>query len=157
MKLAICPGSFDPITFGHIDVIERAANLFDEVIVAVAMNSQKNYLFQNNERVQLAREALMHLPNVQVELVSGLIADFAKARNAGAIVKGLRGSADFSNEETMALLNRNLSGIETIFLLSDSALSHVASSYVKEIAAYNGPIDKLVPKNVAAAIQKKIG
>lgn len=156
MKIAVCPGSFDPITFGHIDIIQRTAKIFDQVIVAVATNSAKKYLFSDSERLQLTEQALSHLTNVEVKLAPGLLADFAKAHQASAIVKGLRGGSDFFNEETMAFLNRNLSGIETVFVLSDPAFAHIASSYVKEVAAYRGPIDKLVPKHVVTAIYNKL-
>ncbi|WP_353067215.1 pantetheine-phosphate adenylyltransferase [Arcanobacterium hippocoleae] len=156
MTLAICPGSFDPITNGHIDIIERAASIFDEVIVAVATNAAKKYLFDDPQRFQLTQESLAYLPNVRVELVSGLIADFASACSANAIVKGIRGGGDFFNEESMGLLNRHLGGIETVFVMANPGLAHIASSYVKEIAAYRGSIDKLVPENVASAVLAKI-
>lgn len=156
MKTAVCPGSFDPITFGHIDVIQRAAQIFDRVVVAVATNLAKNYFFSDEERLQLAAQSLAHLPNVEIYLAPSLLVDFAKAHQADAIVKGLRGGADFFNEEPMALLNRNLTEIETVFVLADPALAHVASSYVKEVAAYHGSIDKLVPEHVAAAVYNKL-
>ncbi|KTF03853.1 MULTISPECIES: pantetheine-phosphate adenylyltransferase [Trueperella] len=154
MTLAVCPGSFDPLTLGHIDVIERARGMFDEVVVAVSHNAKKTYLFSLDERVELAREALAGVGGVRVEAATGLIADFARERRAAAIVKGLRGAADYDAEQAMALLNRHLSHIETVFVMGDPALSHIASSFVKEIASYGGTIDDLVTPNVARALRK---
>ncbi|QOR46956.1 pantetheine-phosphate adenylyltransferase [Trueperella pecoris] len=156
MTLAVCPGSFDPMTLGHVDVVRRARAMFDEVVVAIAKNSAKAHLFTDAERVELAREALADLDGVRVELSSGLIADFARDRGAAAIVKGLRGAADYDAEQAMALLNRHLSGIETVFIMGDPALNHVASSFVKEIASYDGRIDDLVTPNVARALKEKV-
>ncbi len=157
MSLAVCPGSYDPITLGHIDVINRALGMFDEVIVAVARNTKKKYIFSDTERVNLAIGALADLPRVRVELVEGLVADFAKERGANAIVKGLRGAADYDAEQAMSLLNRHLSGIETVFIMGDPSLAHVASSFVKDIAYYDGPVDDLVPENVREILKKKVG
>ncbi|MDP9801620.1 pantetheine-phosphate adenylyltransferase [Arcanobacterium wilhelmae] len=157
MSIAVCPGSFDPITYGHVDVIKRAATMFDSVIVAVSTNSAKRYMFTDAERVQLAREALAAAGvEAEVELVGGLIAEFAAERGAAAIVKGLRGTADYDAEVAMALLNRHLTGVETVFVMGDPALNHIASSFTKEIAAYGGNIDDLVPANVACAIRGKV-
>lgn len=156
MTLAVCPGSFDPMTLGHVDVVRRARAMFDEVVVAIAKNSAKTHLFTDAERVELAREALADINSVRVELSSGLIADFARDRGAVAIVKGLRGAADYDAEQAMALLNRHLSGIETVFIMGDPALNHVASSFVKEIASYGGRIDDLVTPNVARALKEKV-
>lgn len=156
MSLAVCPGSFDPLTLGHVDIVRRTRGMFDEVIVGVAQNVKKNYLFSDDERVVLAQDALKNIDGVRVELVSGLLAEFAMERNASAIVKGLRGAADYDDEQAMALLNRHLSGIETVFIMGDPALNHVASSFVKEIAAYGGKIDDLVTQNVAQALKEKV-
>ncbi|VEI14034.1 pantetheine-phosphate adenylyltransferase [Trueperella bialowiezensis] len=156
MSIAVCPGSFDPLTLGHVDVVKRARGMFDEVIVGVAQNAKKRYLFSDAERVALAREALQGIDGVRVELVGGLLADFVRERGAVAIVKGLRGAADYDDEQAMALLNRHLSGIETVFIMGDPALNHVASSFVKEIAAYGGKIDDLVTANVAQALTEKV-
>ena len=157
MSIALCTGSFDPITFGHVDVVRRARDMFDEVIVGVARNAGKRYMFSDDERVALAREALQDLPDVTVELVDDLVAEFAKERGANAIVKGLRGAGDFDNELSMALLNRHLSGIETVFVIADPQYSHIASSFVKDIARYHGRIDDLVPECVARALREKVG
>ncbi|MDP9832697.1 MULTISPECIES: pantetheine-phosphate adenylyltransferase [Trueperella] len=154
MTLAVCPGSFDPLTLGHIDVIKRARGMFDDVVVAVSHNAKKAYLFSLEERVELAREALAGVDGVRVEVAPGLIADFAREAGAAAIVKGLRGAADYDAEQAMALLNRHLSRIETVFIMGDPALSHIASSFVKEIASYGGTIDDLVTPNVARALRK---
>lgn len=155
MKIAVCPGSFDPITLGHVDVIQRARTMFDHVIVGVGRNTRKNYWFSAPERVQLARGALADIPGVQVELMDGLVAAFAQEHGATAIVKGLRGTADFDNEQAMALLNRHLSGLETALIIGDPAKAHIASSFVKEIAAYGGKFEDLVPANVAQALQQR--
>lgn len=156
MNRAICPGSFDPITYGHLDIITRGANIFDEVIVALAKNSAKKYLFNDQQRLDLVQVATAHLPNVKVVIINGLIADFAKECEANVILKGLRGAKDFFNEESMAILNQEISGIDTAFILGNPALSHISSSYVKEIAVYQGKIDKLVPENVAVAVFEKM-
>ena len=156
MTLAVCPGSFDPLTLGHLDVVRRATGLFDEVVVGVAVNARKTYLFDDATRVELAREAVAGLPGVRVELVDGLLADFCRTIGADAIVKGLRGAADFDNEQAMALLNRHLTGVETLFVLGDPGLAHVASSYVKDVAKHGGPIDDLVPPGVALALRAAV-
>ena len=155
MTLAICPGSFDPMTVGHRDVVERALTLFDEVIVVLATNSAKSYLFNDEERKELAEATLTGLDRVKVTLTSGLIADYAREIGANAIVKGLRNAADFDAETAMALLNRHISGVETVFIMGDPALGHVASSYVKELASYGGPLDGLVAEPVAQALKER--
>ncbi|NCD16454.1 MAG: pantetheine-phosphate adenylyltransferase [Actinobacteria bacterium] len=153
-SLAVCPGSFDPITLGHVDVVKRALSLFDEVIVAVANNPSKSHMLDSDQRVMLARQALVGLDGVTVEPVSGLLADFCTERGARAIVKGLRGSADFDDEMAMSLLNRHLSGVETVFIMGDPTLNHVASSMVKEIARYGGDVTGLVPDAVARSLMR---
>lgn len=156
MTLAVCPGSYDPITLGHLDVVRRARAMFDEVVVAVARNAAKNYMFSEAERLELARGAVADIPGVRVEVVDALIADFARAQGASAIVKGLRGAADFDAEQTMSLLNRHMSGVETVFVMGDPGLGHIASSFVKDIARHGGKIDDLVPENVAQALKQKV-
>ncbi|MGM0384627.1 MAG: pantetheine-phosphate adenylyltransferase [Actinomycetota bacterium] len=156
-SLAVCPGSFDPITFGHVDVVKRALSLFDEVIVAVANNVSKTHLLDSDQRVMLTRQALQGIEGVTVEPVSGLLADFCTERDARAIVKGLRGSADFDDEMSMSLLNRHLSGIETVFIMGDPSLNHVSSSMVKEIARYGGDVTGLVPDAVARSLMRSKG
>jgi pantetheine-phosphate adenylyltransferase len=152
MSLAVCPGSFDPVTLGHLDVVRRARGMFDEVVLAVAHNSRKSYLFSLEQRVALARESTSGL-DVRVDVVDGLLADYCRRVGASAVVKGLRGGADFDAEQPMALLNRHLSGIETVFLVGDGALAHVASSLVKDVARHGGDVSDLVPPAVARALR----
>ncbi|MBO9556389.1 pantetheine-phosphate adenylyltransferase [Cellulomonas sp.] len=153
MTIAVCPGSFDPITLGHVDVVRRAASMFDEVVVGIARNSAKSALLTPDERVALAGKALADVPNVRVEAVDGLLADFVTRVGAHAVVKGLRSGADFDAELPMALMNRHLSSVETVFVVGDPALAHVASSLVKDVARYGGPIDDLVPAGVGEAVR----
>ncbi|TRW45839.1 pantetheine-phosphate adenylyltransferase [Georgenia yuyongxinii] len=156
MSLAVCPGSFDPITLGHVDVVRRAREMFDEVVVAVAHNPAKRYLFDAETRVELAGAALADVDGVRVELVPGLLARFCADVGAAAIVKGLRGAADFDNEQAMALMNRHLVGIETVFIMGDPTLGHIASSMVKDVASHGGDIEDLVPPAVAAALHRAL-
>ncbi|MFH5823917.1 pantetheine-phosphate adenylyltransferase [Georgenia sp. AZ-5] len=154
MSLAVCPGSYDPITLGHVDVVRRARAMFDEVVVAVAHNPAKRYLFSPERRVELAREALAGVDGVRVALVPGLLARYCADVGAAAIVKGLRGAADFDAEQSMALMNRHLAGIETVFVMGDPGLGHVASSLVKDVVSHGGQVDDLVPPAVAAALRE---
>lgn len=153
-RLAVCPGSYDPITLGHLDVARRALTVADEVIIAVAHNPVKRYLFGIEERVELARQSVaeLGLDNVRVESVEGLLAHFVSERGASLIVKGLRSSADFESERAMALLNRHMSGVETVFVMGDQGLNHVASSYVKEMAEHGADVTGLVSEAVRAAL-----
>lgn len=144
------------MTLGHVDVVRRARAMFDEVIVAVARNAKKNYFFSDDERLELARGAVAGIDGVRVEFIDGLVADYARNNGVNAIVKGLRGAADYDAEQAMSLLNRHLSGIETVFVMGDPSLAHIASSFVKELAMYGGKIDDLVPENVAKALQAKV-
>ena len=153
MTVAVCPGSFDPFTLGHLDVVRRAASLFDVVVVGVARNSAKNALLDPETRVRLASEAVADLPHVRVDVVPGLLVDFCREVGARAIVKGLRGGADLDAETPMALMNRHLVGVETVFVIGDQSLAHVASSMVKDVARYGGPIDDLVPPGVVDAVR----
>ncbi|OLT53947.1 pantetheine-phosphate adenylyltransferase [Cellulosimicrobium sp. CUA-896] len=155
MTTAVCPGSFDPITLGHLDIVARARALFDDVVVGVARNASKNALLGVDERVRLARQAVEHagLDGVRVEVVPGLLVDFCREVGATAVVKGLRGGADFDAELPMALMNRHLAAVETVFVAGDSALQHVASSLVKDIARHGGPVDDLVPPGVGEAVR----
>jgi pantetheine-phosphate adenylyltransferase len=153
---AIYPGSFDPLTLGHLDVIERAAAVFTRLLVAVVANPQKREpLFTLEERKQMIIEATKHLGNVDVEDFRGLLADFAKAKNAGVIVKGLRVVSDFENEMSTALMNRSLSGIDTMFVMSDPMYSFISSSLVKEVFSLGGQIDQYVPKTVLHVMRAK--
>jgi pantetheine-phosphate adenylyltransferase len=156
VSTAVCPGSFDPITLGHLDIVRRARRMFDVVVVGVARNAAKNALLEPQERVELARAALAADPetaDVRVEAVPGLLVDFCRDVGAVAVVKGLRGGADFDAEQPMALMNRHLTGVETVFLPGDQRYAHVASSLVKDIARYGGPIDDLVPPGVGDAVR----
>lgn len=153
MTVAVCPGSFDPFTLGHLDVVRRAASLFDEVVVGVARNSAKSALLDAATRVDLARRATEGLAHVRVEVVPGLLVDFCRDVGAAAIVKGLRGGADLDAETPMALMNRHLVGVETVFVIGDPSLAHIASSMVKDVARFGGPIEDLVPDGVADAVR----
>lgn len=153
-SIALCPGSYDPITLGHVDIVQRATTVADHVIIGVAHNAKKNYLFDVDTRVDLARRAAEEagLENVSVEPVSGLLADYVRERGVSVIIKGLRGSSDFESELTMALLNRTMSGVETMFVLGAQNLNHIASSFVKEIASYGQDVSALVPSAVNDAL-----
>jgi pantetheine-phosphate adenylyltransferase len=148
---AICPGSYDPVTNGHIDVIGRAAGIFDRVVVGVVGNPQhKSPMFSLDERVAFLREALSDLDNVEVDVFSELVVDFARRWNAKVIVKGLRVISDFEWEFQMNQLNRTLApDVETVYVMASPAVSFVSSSGVKEIAAFGGKVDELVPESVA--------
>ena len=157
MQIGIYPGSFDPITNGHLDIIERASRICDKVIVAVLKNTNKNPMFTLEERVALIEEVVAPFGNVTVECFSGLLVDYAKQHNANVIIKGLRAVSDFEYEFQMALMNRKLSpDVETIFLMTSSKNSYLSSSIVKEVAKFGGCIEGLVPQNIKEAILKKI-
>jgi pantetheine-phosphate adenylyltransferase len=146
---ALCPGSFDPVTLGHIDIIERSARHFDEVIVAVIRNPQKTQsLFSLEERQEMLKEALAHLSNVKIEFFYGLLVDFAKEHGAEAIVKGLRAVSDFDYELQMAQMNQRLSSIDTFFISTSPQHSFLSSSLVKEVARFGGDVSGMVPKHV---------
>src|SRR5947207_12025451 len=155
MRCAIYPGSFDPVTNGHLDVIERARKLFDEVVVAVAINDEKQPLFAPEERLALLREAITG-GGVRVAPMSGLLVEFAAAENANAVIRGLRAISDFEFEFQMALMNRKLDGaIETIFLMPKEEYTYLSSRIVKEIARLGGDVSSFVPACVAKALAKK--
>ncbi|HBQ86482.1 MAG TPA: pantetheine-phosphate adenylyltransferase [Syntrophomonas sp.] len=156
MRLAVYPGSFDPVTNGHIDILERTSGLFDKIIVAVIHNVSKNALFSLKEREQLIRESTRHLSNVEVECFSGLLVDYVARKNACAIIRGLRTGTDFDYEMQMALMNRKLMPqVNTIFIMSASDCIFVSSSGVKEAAMLGGNVDSLVPEVVAKGLKKK--
>ncbi|MFC7405486.1 pantetheine-phosphate adenylyltransferase [Georgenia alba] len=152
MTLAVCPGSFDPITLGHVDVVRRARAMFDEVVVALAHNPAKRYRFDLEQRAELARSAVGDLEGVRVDVVPGLLAEYCADVGAVAVIKGIRGPADLDAEHAMALMNRHLTGVETVFLLGDPGLAHVASSLVKDVARHGGDVTDLVPPAVATAL-----
>ncbi|HAA7373127.1 TPA_asm: pantetheine-phosphate adenylyltransferase [Listeria monocytogenes] len=155
-KIAVIPGTFDPITNGHLDIIERAAKIFDVLYVSVLNNSSKKPLFTIEERMEMIRQVTAHLPNVQVESASGLTVDYAAARGATAIVRGLRAVSDFEYEMQIASMNRTLNAdIETFFVMTNTKYSFLSSSMVKEVAQYQGDISELVPEIVNKAVQAK--
>lgn len=155
MRKAVCPGSFDPITNGHIDVIERASGLFDQVVIAVLANSSKTGLFSIEERLVLAKDAVAHIPNVTVDTWSGLLVDYCKANNIGAIIKGLRAVSDFDYELQMAQMNLQLRGVDTLLMATKPAYSFLSSSLVREIARYGGDVSALVPTGVLKELKAR--
>jgi pantetheine-phosphate adenylyltransferase len=148
MTRAVCPGSFDPVTNGHLDIFRRAAGLFDELVVATGANPSKSRLFDPESRLEMLREACADLPNVTVMGFSGLIVDFCREIGAQAIVKGLRGGNDYEFELPMAQMNSHLTGVETVFIPTNAALGYISSSLVKEVAALGGDVSGLVPASV---------
>jgi pantetheine-phosphate adenylyltransferase len=157
MRTAIYPGSFDPITNGHLDVVQRAARLFDRVIVAVAGNESKHPLFPLEERVRLVREAVASLPNVEADGFEGLLVEYACSRQAQAIVRGLRAVSDFEFEFQLALMNRKLEEkVETIFMMPRDTYTFLSSRMVKEIARLGGNINCFVPPNVQVALRERL-
>ena len=157
MKRAVCPGSFDPITFGHLDIIERASNHFDQVVVAVLENRTKSSLFTVPERIEMIRETVGDLPNVIVDSWSGLLVDYCKSNSITTIVKGLRAVTDFDYELQMAQLNLQTSGVETMLMATAPAYSFLSSSIVKELAHYGGDVSSMIPANVNTAIKLRVG
>jgi len=155
MKRAVCPGSFDPITYGHLDIIERASAHFDQVVVAVLENRTKASLFTVAERIEMIRKTTAKFPNVIVDSWSGLLVDYCKTNSVQAIVKGLRAVTDFDYELQMAQVNLQ-SGIETMFMATAPAHSFLSSSLVKELAHYGGDVSSMVPKNVNAALKAQV-
>lgn len=156
-RRAIYPGSFDPVTNGHLDVVDRARKLFDEVIVAVAHNDQKQPLFTLEERLDLLRTTIGHLDKVEIAPLDGLLVDFALARQATAVIRGLRAVSDFEFEFQMALMNRKLEAtVETIFLMPKEEYTYLSSRIVKEIARLGGDVAEFLPAPVAAALRAKL-
>jgi len=155
MTHAVCPGSFDPPTLGHLDVIGRAARLFDRVTVAVLINPDKRGLFAVPERLELLRAVTGEWPNVDVDSFHGLLVDYCTAAGIGAIVKGLRAVSDFDYELQMAQMNHGLTGVDTLFLPTSPAFSFVSSSLVKQVAAYGGDVSHLLPDVVSDALDGK--
>lgn len=156
VKIAVVPGSFDPITNGHLDIINRGAAVFGQVNVVVLNNSSKNPLFSVEERMELIREATSHLSNVKVDTYSGLLMDYAESVHASAIIRGLRAVSDFEYEMQITSMNRVLNDeIETFFIMTKNQYSFLSSSIVKEVAKYGGKIEELVPPQVEAALRQK--
>ncbi len=155
MTRALVPGSFDPVTFGHLDVIERAARLFDEVLVAVVENPQKSTLFGLEERTEMLADVTSHLHNLKVDAFEGLLVDFALDRGVTAIVKGLRAVSDFEYELQMAQLNYRMSGIETLFMPTTPGHSFLSSSLVREVAQFGGDVSSMVPAQVGKRLEER--
>lgn len=157
MAIAVCPGSFDPVTLGHVDVVTRAAALFEEVVVAVAINPAKQGLFTVDERRALLDEAFAGLDNVRVDAFEGLIVDYCRAQGAATMVKGLRSATDFAFEEPMAQMNRHLTGVDSVFLITDPAHSFVSSSLVKEVARGGGDVAAFLSPEVHRRLLERLG
>ncbi|TQK72094.1 MULTISPECIES: pantetheine-phosphate adenylyltransferase [unclassified Nocardioides] len=156
MTRAVCPGSFDPVTYGHLDIFRRTAGLFDELVVATGTNISKSRLFDPDERLEMLREACADLPNVTVMGFTGLIVDFCREIDAHAIVKGLRGGNDYEYELPMAQMNAHLTGIETIFVPTTASLGYVSSSLVKEVASLGGDVSEFVTPAVHERLTAKL-
>jgi pantetheine-phosphate adenylyltransferase len=155
-RIAVYPGSFDPLTNGHVDIIQRGARLFDRIVIALLINIGKSPLFTIEERVQIVREVFRDQPNVEVDTFEGLLVDYARRRDASVIVRGLRVISDFEYELQMALMNRRLSSdLETVFMMPAETYTYVSSRLVKEVVALGGPIEGLVPDVVEARLRQK--
>ncbi|MCW2721997.1 MAG: pantetheine-phosphate adenylyltransferase [Pseudonocardiales bacterium] len=156
MRRAVCPGSFDPPTNGHLDIIGRASGLFDEVVVAVGINKSKNRMFTVEERIAMLEEVVKPFSNVTVSSFSGLLVDYCREHDVRAIVKGLRAVTDFDYELQMAQMNKQLSGVDTLFMSTNPEWSFVASSLVKEIAIFGGDVAHLLPESVHHRLLERI-
>jgi len=154
---ALCPGTFDPVTGGHLDVIDRASRHFDTLIAAVLQNPAKEPLFTLDERVAMLKEAVAGLSNVEVDTFSGLLVDYAREQGAKAVVKGLRAVSDFEYELQMAHMNRRLSDVETFFVMADPKWSYVSSSLIKEVARYGAEVSGLLPDFVRDRLMERLG
>jgi pantetheine-phosphate adenylyltransferase len=159
MSIAVCPGSFDPVTYGHLDIIQRGAKVFDKVIVSVLINRNKaNPVFTVEERIGLLKEATKDIPNIEVDTFNGLLIDYMQTKGANAIIKGLRAVSDFEYEMQMASINRLLdNNIETFFMMTNNQFSFLSSSIVKEVGKYGADVSSLVPPNVEKALREKFG
>jgi pantetheine-phosphate adenylyltransferase len=156
MRRAVCPGSYDPPTNGHVDIIERAASLFDEVVVAVLINKNKQGLFTVDERMDMLREVSAHLPNVRIDSWFGLLVQYCQQHDIRAIVKGLRAISDFDYELQMAQMNQQLTGVETLFMPTKPENSFLSSSLVKEVATYGGDVAHLLPESVHKQLVRRL-
>lgn len=156
MRRAVCPGSFDPVTNGHIDIVKRASTLFDEVVVAVGVNKSKNRLFNAEERIAMLREACQDFDNVRVDSFRGLLTTFCQENGIHAIVKGLRAVSDFDYELQMAQMNASLTDVETVFIPTSPEYSFLASSLVKEVAAFGGDVSSLIPGFVNTLLTERL-
>jgi pantetheine-phosphate adenylyltransferase len=156
MTGAVCPGSFDPVTLGHIDVFERASAQFDEVVVAILTNAAKKGMFDLEERIAMIEESTTHLPNLRVEAGQGLVVDFVTSRGMAAIVKGLRTDTDFEYELQMAQMNKHIAGVDTFFVATAPEYSFVSSSLAKEVATLGGDVSRLLPEPVNRRMRAKL-
>lgn len=154
MRKAVFPGSFDPITLGHVDVINRAVNLFDELVIAIGINDAKKYRFSLEERLSFLKETFKHIPSISIQTYNGLTTEFCKDINADFLLRGLRNPADFEFEKAIAITNRQLSGIDTVFLLTSSDTAFISSSIVRDIIKHNGDLTKFAPEAVIKGIKK---
>ena len=158
MKVAIYPGSFDPITSGHLNIIQRAANIFDKLIVCVMVNAGKNPMFTLEERVELIRRVTRDIPNLEIHCSNKLLAEFAREQGSCVIVKGLRAVSDFENEFQMALINRKINcDLDTMFLTADKEYMYMSSSVVKELGSYGANLSDFLPKEIIPDFQRKLG
>lgn len=148
MRKAVFPGSFDPITLGHVDIINRAIPLFDEIVVAIGINADKKYMFSLEERIEFIRKTYKHETKIKIETYSGLTVEYCKAIGANFILRGLRNPADFEFEKAIAITNRKLSGIETVFLLTSAETTFISSSIVRDILRNNGDASILIPEGI---------
>jgi len=155
VRTACCPGTYDPVTNGHLDIVARAAACFDRVVVAVLINPEKQPMFSLEERVAMLKEATVGMPAVEIDAFSGLLVDYAKARDVTAIVKGLRAVSDFDYELQMAQMNYRLAGVETMFMTTNPTWSYLSSSLVKDVAGHGGDVSGLVPDFVAARLRER--
>jgi pantetheine-phosphate adenylyltransferase len=153
---ALCPGTYDPVTHGHLDIVRRAAGRFDRVVMAVIENPAKEPLFPVAERVEMLREAVADLDSVEVDSFTGLLVDYARSKGAGVIVKGLRAVSDFDYELQMAQMNRHLAEVETFFVPTSAKWSYLSSSLVKEVARFGGDVSGLVPEHVLRRLKEKM-
>ncbi len=156
MKRVVCPGSFDPITFGHLDIVERASSIFDEVVIAVMVNKTKQTLFTVEERIEMTKEVTGKFPNVKVDSWSGLLVDYCKTNDISIIVKGLRAVTDFDYELQMSQINLQLQGVETLFLSTAPAHSFLSSSLVKEIASHGGDVSSYIPTILLERLKNRL-
>ena len=156
MSGAVCPGSFDPVTLGHVDIFERAAAQFDQVVVAVLVNPAKQGMFGVDERIAMIDECTAHLPNLRAEPGEGLVVDFVRARGLTAIIKGLRTGTDFEYELQMAQMNKHIAGVDTFFVATTPQYSYVSSSLAKEVASLGGNVSDLLPESVNRRLRDKL-
>jgi pantetheine-phosphate adenylyltransferase len=157
MRRAVCPGSFDPVTLGHLDIVERASAIYDEVTVAVLVNKKKSSLFTVEERMDLLRQVTESYGNVRVDSFHGLLVDYCRTKQIPVIVKGLRAISDFDYELQMAQMNHGLAGVETLFMTTNPLYSFLSSSLVKEVATYGGDVSGLVPALVHESLTERLG